>query len=99
MSDDWNLKDKGYIDIPDLELTPSEYNKWKIREAQSLARPSIIGEFKTDKDIKVYSKDVIEFLRQKLIEDIKEEFIQNKLSGYVLNNIEKKLNKRFGVEE
>lgn len=71
MSDDtWSLKGKGWIDIPDLDLTPDEYNEWKIKQSQSLARPTIVGEFKSDKDIKVYPKEVIETLRQKLIEDL-----------------------------
>jgi hypothetical protein len=44
-----------------------------------------------------YEKQDIETLRQKLIEDIKQEFIKNKLSGYILYAIEGKINKRFGV--
>jgi hypothetical protein len=95
--DDWSLKGKGWIDIPDLDLTPDEYNEWKIWEAQSLATTNV--KLKSDKDIKVYPKEVIEILRQKLVDDICmfciKHYWEYDTSILALIDI---INKRFGKE-
>ena len=107
--EDWSLKGKGWIDIPDLDMTPDEYNKWKIGEAQSLATTNV--NLKSDDDVKVYPKEVIETLRLKLIEDIKKlkpitdgddapGYITGFYNGYddAICCVELIIKERFGVE-